>query len=54
MFTIFKLIVPAARSGIMTGVILGVARALGNDGNHYGYGVTPQQCQKVYLNQLAH
>lgn len=28
-FTIFKLIVPAARSGIMTGVILGVARALG-------------------------
>ncbi|CEO38812.1 phosphate ABC transporter permease subunit PstC [Photobacterium kishitanii] len=29
MFTIFKLIVPAARSGIMTGVILGVARALG-------------------------
>ncbi|AJR08291.1 phosphate ABC transporter permease subunit PstC [Photobacterium sp. BZF1] len=29
MFTIFKLLVPAARSGIMTGVILGVARALG-------------------------
>ncbi|KJG12405.1 phosphate ABC transporter permease [Photobacterium iliopiscarium] len=29
MFTIFKLIIPAARSGIMTGVILGVARALG-------------------------
>ena len=29
MFTIFRLLVPAARSGIMTGVILGVARALG-------------------------
>ncbi|WP_413111436.1 phosphate ABC transporter permease subunit PstC [Thaumasiovibrio sp. DFM-14] len=29
MFTIFKLLVPAARSGIMTGVILGIARALG-------------------------
>ncbi|KLV08856.1 phosphate ABC transporter permease [Photobacterium aquae] len=29
MFTVFKLLVPAARSGIMTGVILGVARALG-------------------------
>ena len=29
MFTIFKLIIPAARSGIMTGIILGVARALG-------------------------
>ncbi|USH03762.1 phosphate ABC transporter permease subunit PstC [Grimontia kaedaensis] len=29
MFTTFKLLVPAARSGIMTGVILGVARALG-------------------------
>ncbi len=29
MFTIFKLLVPAARSGIMTGVIRGVARALG-------------------------
>ncbi|USD67813.1 phosphate ABC transporter permease subunit PstC [Vibrio sp. SCSIO 43136] len=28
-FTIFKLLVPAARSGIMTGVILGIARALG-------------------------
>lgn len=28
-FTIFKLIVPAARSGIMTGVILGIGRALG-------------------------
>ena len=28
-FTIFKLLVPAARSGIMTGVILGVGRALG-------------------------
>ncbi|MBV7299329.1 phosphate ABC transporter permease subunit PstC [Enterovibrio paralichthyis] len=29
MFTTFKLLVPAARSGIMTGVILGIARALG-------------------------
>ena len=29
MFTIFKLLVPAARSGILTGVILGIARALG-------------------------
>ncbi len=29
MFTIFKLLLPAARSGIMTGVILGIARALG-------------------------
>lgn len=29
MFTIFKLQLPAARSGIMTGVILGIARALG-------------------------
>jgi phosphate transport system permease protein len=28
-FTIFKLLVPAARSGIMTGVILGIGRALG-------------------------
>ncbi len=28
-FTIFKLLIPAARSGIMTGVILGIARALG-------------------------
>lgn len=28
-FTIFKVLVPAARSGIMTGVILGIARALG-------------------------
>ncbi|UAB73454.1 phosphate ABC transporter permease subunit PstC [Vibrio sp. SCSIO 43132] len=28
-YTIFKLLVPAARSGIMTGVILGIARALG-------------------------
>ena len=28
-FTIFKLLVPAARSGIMTGIILGIARALG-------------------------
>jgi len=29
MFTIFRLLIPAARSGIMTGVILGIARALG-------------------------
>ncbi|PKF49663.1 phosphate ABC transporter permease subunit PstC [Enterovibrio nigricans] len=29
MFTTFKLLLPAARSGIMTGVILGIARALG-------------------------
>ncbi|MGL5291633.1 MAG: phosphate ABC transporter permease subunit PstC [Vibrionaceae bacterium] len=29
MFTIFKLLIPAARSGIMTGIILGIARALG-------------------------
>lgn len=29
MFTIFRLLVPAARSGILTGVILGIARALG-------------------------
>ncbi|MEZ8144246.1 MULTISPECIES: phosphate ABC transporter permease subunit PstC [Enterovibrio] len=29
MFTTFKLLIPAARSGIMTGVILGIARALG-------------------------
>nr|WP_086937882.1 phosphate ABC transporter permease subunit PstC [Thaumasiovibrio occultus] len=29
MYTIFRLLVPAARSGIMTGVILGIARALG-------------------------
>lgn len=29
MYTIFKLLIPAARSGIMTGVILGIARALG-------------------------
>ncbi|STO57221.1 phosphate ABC transporter permease subunit PstC [Grimontia hollisae] len=29
MFTTFKLLVPAARSGIMTGVVLGIARALG-------------------------
>lgn len=29
MFTIFKLQLPAARSGIMTGIILGIARALG-------------------------
>ena len=29
MYTIFKLLLPAARSGIMTGVILGIARALG-------------------------
>ncbi len=28
-YTIFKLLVPAARSGIMTGVILGIGRALG-------------------------
>jgi phosphate transport system permease protein len=28
-FTIFKLLLPAARSGIMTGVILGIGRALG-------------------------
>ncbi len=28
-FTIFKLLVPAARSGIMTAVILGIGRALG-------------------------
>lgn len=28
-FTIFRLLVPAARSGIMTGVILGIGRALG-------------------------
>lgn len=28
-FTIFRLLLPAARSGIMTGVILGIARALG-------------------------
>lgn len=28
-FTIFKLLVPAARSGIMTGIILGIGRALG-------------------------
>lgn len=28
-YTIFKILVPAARSGIMTGVILGIARALG-------------------------
>jgi phosphate transport system permease protein len=28
-FTIFKLLVPAARSGILTGVILGIGRALG-------------------------
>lgn len=28
-FTIFKLLIPAARSGIMTGVILGIGRALG-------------------------
>lgn len=28
-FTIFKILLPAARSGIMTGVILGIARALG-------------------------
>ncbi len=28
-FTIFRILVPAARSGIMTGVILGIARALG-------------------------
>lgn len=28
-FTIFKLLVPAARSGIMKGVILGIGRALG-------------------------
>ncbi|MGI2258530.1 phosphate ABC transporter permease subunit PstC [Shewanella sp. GXUN23E] len=29
MFTVFRLLLPAARSGIMTGVILGIARALG-------------------------
>lgn len=29
MFTIFRLLIPTARSGIMTGVILGIARALG-------------------------
>ncbi|WP_407333200.1 phosphate ABC transporter permease subunit PstC [Enterovibrio sp. 27052020O] len=29
MFTTFTLLIPAARSGIMTGVILGIARALG-------------------------
>jgi phosphate transport system permease protein len=28
-FTIFRILLPAARSGIMTGVILGIARALG-------------------------
>lgn len=28
-FTIFKILIPAARSGIMTGIILGIARALG-------------------------
>ncbi|CAM4209397.1 phosphate ABC transporter permease subunit PstC [Vibrio neonatus] len=28
-YTIFKILVPAARSGIMTGVILGIGRALG-------------------------
>ncbi|MBY8079956.1 phosphate ABC transporter permease subunit PstC [Vibrio fluvialis] len=28
-YTIFKLLLPAARSGIMTGVILGIGRALG-------------------------
>jgi phosphate transport system permease protein len=28
-FTILKLLVPAARSGIMTAIILGIARALG-------------------------
>ena len=27
--TIFKVIIPAARSGIMTGVVLGIGRALG-------------------------
>ncbi len=29
LYTIFKLLIPAARSGIMTGIILGIARALG-------------------------
>ena len=28
-FTIFKVVIPAARSGILTGVILGIARAIG-------------------------
>lgn len=28
-YTIFKLLIPAAKSGIMTGIILGIARALG-------------------------
>ena len=28
-FTIFKVVIPAARSGILTGIILGVARAIG-------------------------
>ena len=28
-FTIFKVIIPAARSGILTGIILGIARAVG-------------------------
>ena len=29
MQTIFKVVIPAARSGIMTGVVLGIGRALG-------------------------
>lgn len=52
-YTIFKLLVPAARSGIMTGVILGIGRALGETWQLSWLWGTRQLCQRACLIQLV-
>ncbi|GHY12385.1 phosphate ABC transporter, permease protein [Vibrio cholerae] len=47
-YTIFKLLVPAARSGIMTGVILGIGRALGETMAIIMVMGNAPRCQKAY------